>query len=379
VKLKNAPKHLPTANGGKHKKKEKAFWKKNKKDDMGIGRQWTPEEREANALAYHLWFQAIEKEDLVMARVLCDVVERVERDQAANALVCYLFPRSLFVPLISQLIRKEVSKDEPGTLLRSNSMLTTLLSKHLHLVGHSYLRQILCPIISEVCQTATETNFEVNPTRLMGLANPAAKLDENVQNVLGVTKQILDSLSSSVNHCPRSIREICKQLTQVVSTKYPEAVTSVVGGYFFLRFVCPALLAPNSFSLVGEGYLTAPAKRGLILVSKVLQQLANGLPFGMKEDYMIKFNSFLEKHEKTVHDFLFALSSIGNDQLDWDEDPLEGNESEVKLCLGKLAFKNKESITQAFISGENAESITFRQVAEEWQNIRAHMLAPIES
>jgi len=39
--------------------KEKAFWKKNKKDDMGIGRQWTPEEREANALAYHLWFQVV--------------------------------------------------------------------------------------------------------------------------------------------------------------------------------------------------------------------------------------------------------------------------------------------------------------------------------
>jgi len=36
-------------------------------------------------------------------------------------------------------------------------------------------------------------------------------------------------------------------------------------------------------------------------------------------------------------------------------------------------------ISTHFFVGENAESITFRQVAEEWQNIRAHMLAPIES
>lgn len=382
-------------NNNKEKKKEKerkGFWKKNKKEAKDAGaagamaagkgeRLLSAEECRTNADAYHRWFQVLGREDLVMARVLSGVVKRGDRDQATTAFVHYFTGRGVMLALFGHLIRAEVDATaEPGTLLRSNNMLSALLSKHLQLVGRSYLRRVLHPIVAQVCEIATETNFEVNPTRLEESEGPGVVVDlaQNTQNVLFVASQVLHALRTSIHYCPMSIREICQELAHVVSAKYPDAITSVVGGYFFLRFLCPALLAPEGFALVDDGILTQPAKRALVLVSKVLQQLANGLSFGMKETYMIPFNPFLAENEAPVRDYLRLLSTIGTDEVQrGDEDTLDGSESDTRHCLGKLAYDNRDDISQALASGEGLGAAPeLGQVRDEWKRIAADLLGP---
>ncbi len=49
-----------------------------------------------------------------------------------------------------------------------------------------------------------------------------------------------------------------------------------------LRFVCPAVAAPDSFKL-RDAPLSKEVRRRLVLVSKLLQNLANDVLFGDKE------------------------------------------------------------------------------------------------
>ena len=51
-------------------------------------------------------------------------------------------------------------------------------------------------------------------------------------------------------------------------------------------------------------------QRKLVLLSKVLQNLANGVQFGDKEDFMAPLNSFLEGNTDALYKF-FDLVAVG--------------------------------------------------------------------
>ena len=46
------------------------------------------------------------------------------------------------------------------------------------------------------------------------------------------------------------MRALFKVSQEEVSYKFPEQKTIVVGGFYFLRFLCPALVVPDSYGLV---------------------------------------------------------------------------------------------------------------------------------
>jgi neurofibromin 1 len=57
----------------------------------------------------------------------------------------------------------------------------------------------------------------------------------------------------------------------------------LVGGFIFLRFICPALLNPVQMGIYDKP-LNGDAVRVLILVSKIVQNLANGIDSNSKEE-----------------------------------------------------------------------------------------------
>lgn len=88
----------------------------------------------------------------------------------------------------------------------------------------------------------------------------------------------------SADACPKSVRFICGCLQKSVAGKWPDerlVRARVVSGFIFLRLLCPALLNPRQFGLVGE-QPTPSATRSLVMVAKCLQNLANLVEFGGK-------------------------------------------------------------------------------------------------
>ena len=53
-----------------------------------------------------------------------------------------------------------------------------------------------------------------------------------------------------INIFNRIIRRICYELRLAVSDKFPNSSYSVIGGFFFLRFICPAIISPEGFDVV---------------------------------------------------------------------------------------------------------------------------------
>lgn len=96
--------------------------------------------------------------------------------------------------------------------------------------------------------------------------------------------------------------------------RFLEAKYTAVGAFIFLRFFCPAIVAPEAEGLVS----TPPSKemrRGLLLIAKIIQNLANNVLFGAKEPYMFPLNDFLTQNIYHVTTFLREISVSGPSKL----------------------------------------------------------------
>jgi neurofibromin 1 len=89
--------------------------------------------------------------------------------------------------------------------------------------------------------------------------------------------------------------------------RFPEAVYTAVGAFIFLRFFCPAIVAPDVEGLISSP-LSKEMRRGLLLIAKVVQNLANNVLFGAKEPYMFPLNLFLTENIYHVTAFLREIS-----------------------------------------------------------------------
>lgn len=66
-------------------------------------------------------------------------------------------------------------------------------------------------------------------------------------------------------------------------------------------------MSPDSNGLV-ENVIDTSARRPLILVSKILQNLANNVEFGKKEPHMDKMNIFIRDNKARVEAFFDELA-----------------------------------------------------------------------
>ena len=114
-------------------------------------------------------------------------------------------------------------------------------------------------------------------------------------------------------------RVLFAHIKRCVAERFPENVNTTIGGFIFLRFFCPAVSSPEAYGIV-EGMhgftrtyqpLTEPpsasARRLLILITKVLQNLSNDVEFGSKEPYMTKMNDFIHSNRQKLSDFYEKL------------------------------------------------------------------------
>ncbi len=68
----------------------------------------------------------------------------------------------------------------------------------------------------------------------------------------------------------------------VVDTRNCWGLAYVIN-YSAFRFMCPAIVSPVEMGIIA-GPLSSGARRGLIMASKIIQQLSNGDVFGDKEE-----------------------------------------------------------------------------------------------
>ncbi|KAG9225047.1 hypothetical protein CCMSSC00406_0001802 [Pleurotus cornucopiae] len=231
---------------------------------------------------------------------------------------------------------------EFGSLLRANTPVSRMMTTYTRRgPGQSYLKSVLAERINSLIEHK-DLNLEINPVKVYeqmvnqieedtgslppnlprGVAPEVAAENPDVQAIIAprltmlmeIANSFLLTIIESMESVPYGIRWICKQIRSLTRRKYPEAtdyaICSLIGGFFFLRFINPAIVTPQAYMLV-DGVPAKHPRRTLTLIAKMLQNLANK-PSYAKEAYMITLNPFVENNKARINQFLNNLCEVGD-------------------------------------------------------------------
>ncbi|CCM00087.1 uncharacterized protein FIBRA_02114 [Fibroporia radiculosa] len=240
---------------------------------------------------------------------------------------------------------------EFGSLLRANTPVSRMMTTYTRRgPGQSYLKSVLAERINSLIEHK-DLNLEINPVKVYeqmiiqieeetgslppnlprGVPPEVASANADVQAIIAprltmlmeIANSFLLTIIDSMDTVPYGIRWICKQIRSLTRRKYPDAtdyaICSLIGGFFFLRFINPAIVTPQAYMLV-EGVPAKFPRRTLTLIAKMLQNLANK-PSYAKEAYMITLNPFVENNKARINQFLNNLCEVGDfyDTLEMDQ------------------------------------------------------------
>ena len=250
--------------------------------------------------------------ELRLLSAISDSCQITEADELSQVLVRFYHYRDRVMLLLRAAIREETYKtDTASTLFRRNSLATKLIVHFSREMGKQYIKDTIGSILRTLL--AVKDSFEVDPAKL-GIEDEeeAKKVSAtNLERVRLLSQQFLDAIVDSLPNCPQPLCDICRFLTDVVGEKFPGKEHMAVCGFIFLRFFCPAVVAPEGFGLV-TGTFSPSARRALLLATKSLQNLANKVYFGAKEPFMKPMNTFIESNISRIGQLCDSLASRGN-------------------------------------------------------------------
>ena len=229
---------------------------------------------------------------------------------------------------------------EYSSLLRANTPVSRMMTTYTRRgPGQSYLKVVLQAKINSLIELK-DVDLEINPLKVYGnmiqqierdtgsvpdylprgvTAEQAAE-NREVQAIIAprltmlmeLANSFLETIIQGLDETPYGIRWICKQIRSLSKRKYPDAndqtVCTLIGGFFFLRFINPAIVTPRSYMLI-EGQPEENPRRTLTYIAKMLQNLANK-PSYAKEPYMMKLQPFILQNKERVNKFMLDLCEV---------------------------------------------------------------------
>eukprot|EP00008_Paramoeba_atlantica_P002354 CAMPEP_0201502736 /NCGR_PEP_ID=MMETSP0151_2-20130828/84294_1 /ASSEMBLY_ACC=CAM_ASM_000257 /TAXON_ID=200890 /ORGANISM="Paramoeba atlantica, Strain 621/1 / CCAP 1560/9" /LENGTH=257 /DNA_ID=CAMNT_0047896357 /DNA_START=1874 /DNA_END=2647 /DNA_ORIENTATION=+ len=233
-----------------------------------------------------------------------------------------------------------------------------------YLVGIDYLKRSLKPLLLSVMNS--ECGYEIDPAKIP----PKETVEDNTVNLLSVSQMFMAKITrSKFTNVPYPVRLLCRQIGSATKERFPHGLYAMVGGLFFLRFVCPALTVPQE-SGIWDGELSVNAKRALLLITKTLMNLSNGVSFGKKEEYMIPMNEFIESNQENIRNFFdnLLLSPELQDADQKEEEEELKRAEEERLALNSVDFRVLQEfsnyLSEKIEKIENA-SLSFESEDEE--------------
>ncbi|KAJ3224542.1 glyceraldehyde-3-phosphate dehydrogenase 1 [Clydaea vesicula] len=258
---------------------------------------------------------------------------------------------------------------EFGSLLRANTPVSRMMTTYTRRgPGQTYLKDVLSERINNLLEHV-DLDLEINPLKVYeqmiveieletgqpsnlprGLTLDEAQENPDVQAIIkprlstleDIANSFLTTIIESLDKVPYGIRWICKQIKSLTKRKYPDAsdfnIGSLIGGFFMLRFVNPAIVTPHAYMLVDKNPSKHPG-RTLTLVVKMLQNLANK-PSYSKEKYMMALNGFVEANKARINKFFTDLCEVS--------DFYEALEMEQYIALSKKEISLNISLNEMF-------------------------------
>lgn len=229
---------------------------------------------------------------------------------------------------------------EYSSLLRANTPVSRMMTTYTRRgPGQGYLKTVLADRINSLIELK-DLDLEINPLKVYqsmieqieedtgslpaslprGVTAEEASENAEVQLIIEprltmlmeIANGFLTTIIDGLEETPYGLRWICKQIRSLTKRKYPDAndqiICTLIGGFFFLRFINPAIVTPKSYMLI-DGTPAERPRRTLTLIAKMLQNLANK-PSYAKEPYMAKLQPFIQYNKERVNKFMLDLCEV---------------------------------------------------------------------
>jgi GTPase-activator protein for Ras-like GTPase len=222
-----------------------------------------------------------------------------------------------------------------GSIMRGNSIASRFAKLYLSRIGLDYLHTILDDVLKHVA--ALDHVVELDPMKLSppptDMANPendptvAPRIAANKEEMIELVRLVVEAVTRSVGQMPDEIKFVASIFADLADRFAPQQFFSLIGGFLILRYINPALLSPDSFGLAtlkdGTVIEFSPmARRNLVLMAKILQNISNGQEFGKKEPYMMVFNELVRanvwKIEKYFREVVTTAPTESPEQIALD-------------------------------------------------------------
>lgn len=249
---------------------------------------------------------------------------------------------TMFRTVMTEELEKAIGIND---LFRSNSALTRMLTTYTRRsAGQEFLKITFRDILGEIVADS-EMNLEISPNKVFdeyvndyevrnGTPYEGEKklpteecakmpfIQEIIRPRIPIIERyisrFIDQYERNINLVPYGIRWICKQVKLIVLEKWPETdwrqACTMIGGFFILRFVNPAIITPAAYMILDQTPGTT-ARRNLTVLAKIQQNLSNCARFSdVKEPYMTPLNYIFDRHSDRFLRFLDSLTEV--DDLD---------------------------------------------------------------
>lgn len=235
----------------------------------------------------------------------------------------------------------EVSNTKrPEELLREGTMGAHFMYYHFFGdTGLRYLQTFILPLVNEICAHSTLAPLEIDER----LGTKGVNVEANLNVILDAIARFTKNIYDATLLCPLLIRYGIRHLHEVVETTYTETETKrITISVFMLRFVCPAIISPHKYGLMDEPPLLNAAP-GLLMAAKILQSVANGIPWSESElKYVKPINKFIRRQIPFMTAFMEKL---------WDQEEIERGFRTLEASVVNLATaEEQEEATEALCS-----------------------------
>ncbi|KYR01829.1 hypothetical protein DLAC_01846 [Tieghemostelium lacteum] len=309
-------------------------------------------EDDQSADRYEKFIELLLEPDYSCILALGEITQITEADEVAKVLVNFSEANDKTMSVLKSVIQHEVTNtDTANTIFRRNSVATKMLATYTKLIGTPYLKSTLLPVIKTLLNNTN--SMEIDP----GKITPGVDdIQANTNALIKLTKQFIQAIQDSVPNLPAPFREISNYIAKVVQESFPGNEKMAIGGIMFLRFICPAIVSPESFGIVGAGALSRETRRALVLSTKILQNLANG-QMGVRESYMANLNAFVNENVKVIDDLFDSFTVMTTDhQVPFQKTNItdEQKDEDIIVLHQHFAF-SLEKITKQLIQMNQKE------------------------
>lgn len=338
--------------------------------DSKDGDQYFPD-RKKTELYGNLFF-LLQSEPKNIA-VLCRLVSMAEIDSLLQTVMFTIYGNQyeqreehLLLSMFQAVLAHQFENaTEFSSLLRANTPVSRMMTTYTRRgPGQTYLRSSLSSSLNKIIEQK-DLNLEINPLKVYdelmdssedpflspqnitpddAFKNPQvqALIQPRLVQLDTLANDLLNTIIASLQQVPYGIRWICKQIRLLTRRKYPTAsetaVCSLIGAFFFLRFVNPAIVTPQAYMLVDK-LPSDNSRRILTLIAKMLQNLANK-PSYSKEPYMSNLAAFVSSNRARINEFLNDLCEV--------PDFYESLEMDQYVALSKKDLKLNITLNEIF-------------------------------